>query len=105
MIIKVQNIEKEKLDKLQEILKDESFAESIAEASPEEAQKAFESKGVSFTLEQVEELGKAINDASNPSDELSENDLENVAGGGTFTLVDIEWKTKKGTKITIHIPW
>ena len=107
MIIKVKNVEAEKVEEFSKLMKDEAFAASVAELETVEAVKAaFAAKGAEFTDEEVEAFAKAINEALNSEEELSETDLDDVAGGGgTFTLVDIEWQTKKGTKITLHIPW
>lgn len=105
MVIKLKAMEPERAEKLQAILQDEEFVVSILDKSPEEARAAFESKGLFMTLEEVEELGTAIQNANSESQVLSENDLENVTGGGVFTLFEVEWKITSKWKLTVKIPW
>ena len=65
--------------KMEEAVKDEAFMNQLAEAeNAEEAQKLFESKGISLSLEEVKALASQLKSASG---ELSDDALENVSGG------------------------
>ena len=68
---------------LKEVLQNEEVAlEFFSKETPEEAQAFLKDKGVEMSLEEVQELGKVLEAAT--SEELSEDDLENVAGGGVI---------------------
>jgi len=65
--------------KMEEAVKDEAFVNQLAEAeNAEEAQKLFESKGISLSLEEVEAIANQLKSANG---ELSDDALENVSGG------------------------
>ena len=67
--------------KFQEALSDEAFAQEVlALKTPEEAQAKFREKGYEFTLEELAEFAKATQAAAKASGELSDDDLEAVAG-------------------------
>ena len=103
-LVKFTDVNPEELKKLEKALKDEDFVESLAtKTSAEEVQAALAAKEINFTLDEVNKIKETL-DAVDGGDTLSEADLENVSGGGTFTLIDIEWNTKWG-KIKLHIPW
>lgn len=105
-MVKFSGLNEVELKKLEAALKEDDFVVALNEAADANAvQKVLADKGITFTAEEIEQIRVTLAKAMNPSEELSAEDLEDVAGGGTFTLVDIEWKTKKGTKITVHIPW
>lgn len=105
-VVKFSGLNPEELAKLEVALKDEAFVDSLAEKKDAaEVQKALEARGINFTVEEVEKIRETLIKASKESAELSEESLEDVAGGGTFTLVSISWKTKRGTQITVNIPW
>ena len=76
-------------EKLAELLKDEAVVkELVAKETAEDAQKFLASKGVEISIEQLEEIQKAIAAKSN-SEEMNDDDLEKVAGGasgGSFVI-------------------
>ena len=68
---------------VEETVSDKVFVARLeASATVEEAQKVFAEKGIDLT---VEELQKIAEDLSG-KEELSEADLENVAGGDLFSF-------------------
>ena len=69
-------------EKLQSLLKDEAFVERLLKMTPEEVQKALEEEGVHFTVEEINQAGEAIKAIAENDGELTEEALENVAGGG-----------------------
>ncbi len=74
-------MEKEKM--ISEAMKDVEFAKKIIEIqSPEEMQKAFAKKEIELSLEEAQAIISTIKKlAKSESGELSEDDLEGVAGG------------------------
>lgn len=68
---------------VKEILANEEVAiEFFSKETPEEAQAFLKDKGVEISLEEVKEIGAALEKMQDG--ELSEDDLENVAGGGVI---------------------
>ena len=81
-------------EKLMELLKDEAFAkELLNENNPEDVQAKLNAKGVDISLEEVNAIAAAMEKAAQggaaESDELSEDDLENVAGGIVITATAV----------------
>ena len=78
------------MEKLTELLKDKAFAEEFfKQETAEDAQKFLASKGVDVTIDELNQLRDAIVtrlDDSN-GDELSDDQLENVAGGMAVATV------------------
>ena len=69
------------MEKLNVLVQDVAFAEALSEMeNAESVQKALAEKGVDLTLEQIAQWGEAIR-KSHTEGELSEDDLEDVAGG------------------------
>ena len=67
--------------KLKELLSNEEFMNKIlAMEEPENVQKAFKEEGLELTMDEVKALGAAFTKAAEGK-ELSEEDLDNVAGG------------------------
>lgn len=105
-MVKFTGLNEVELKKLEAALKEEDVVAALNEAADAAAvQKILTDKGINFSAEEVEQIRVTLAKAMNPSDELSEDALEDVAGGGTFTLVEVEWTTKKGVKIKVNIPW
>lgn len=80
---------KEKALQVKPLLENEEFCKELMNEATDEAQcKVFLKHGVSVDAEDLKEIANAI-DSSVPEedDELSENDLENVAGGFAGTLI------------------
>ena len=72
---------------LGELLSDEKFISEILPLdSIEEVQKAFEEKDVELTIEQCEGIGKAIKHIITATD----NELEQLSGGGPFTVKSVQ---------------
>ena len=66
------------------LLDDKEFVvKMMSQETPEDVQKVFADHGVEITMEEVKELGKALAhlEKKGVSDELSEDDLMDVAGG------------------------
>ena len=70
-------------EKFTALLRDEAFVkELIEQETVEDAQKLFASKGVDITVEQINEIRNGvIARVGDDSEELSDDQLENVAGG------------------------
>jgi predicted ribosomally synthesized peptide with nif11-like leader len=74
-------------EKIKELFTDEAFIASIAELeTAEDVQKALSEKGLDLSIEEITAIQNAL--ASNDG-ELSEDDLENVAGGSGFNLLTL----------------
>lgn len=68
---------------VKEVLANEEVAmEFFSKETPEEAQAFLKDKGVEISLEEIKEIGAALEKMQDG--ELSEDDLENVAGGGVI---------------------
>ena len=68
---------------IKEVLANEEVAkEFFSKESPEEAQAFLKEKGVEVSLDEMKELGAALEKAQDG--ELGDEDLENVAGGGVI---------------------
>lgn len=105
-MVKFTGLNEIELKKLEAALKEDDVIIALNEATDAAAvQKVLADKGIHFSAEEVEQIRVTLAKAMDSSDELSEDALEDVAGGGTFTLLEIEWKTKKGVKIKVNIPW
>lgn len=81
----------EKFDKLKELMKDKEFATGLVSNKTAEEAKAFLAEnGVECSAEEVAELGKtlaAVVKAAKESDgELTEEQLQAIAGGTTITI-------------------
>lgn len=82
---------------VQNLMKDEGFAKELfAKVEPEEVQALFESNGVSFTLDEIRQIGEMLARLQSGeldrqqlekvvSGELSEDELEEAAGGIVIT--------------------
>lgn len=67
---------------LSEAFEDGEFLEELsALETPEEAQSKLREKGVNLTLDEVKQIPKMMAAVSAGTGELSEDDLEDVAGG------------------------
>lgn len=104
--VKFTGLNEAELKKLEAALKEEDFVVALNAATDAAAvQKIMAGKGINFTAEEIEQIRVTMAKTMNPSDELSVDDLEDVSGGGTFTLVSVEWQVTKKVKITVNIPW
>ena len=66
---------------VEEAMKDQAFVHQLADAETvEAAQKVFATRGIEFTLDEVKAIASGLK-ATNESGELTDSDLENVAGG------------------------
>ncbi|MBQ7704555.1 MAG: hypothetical protein IJT73_03880 [Selenomonadaceae bacterium] len=74
-------------EKLAEILKDEAVVkELLQQETAEDAQKFLASKGVEISIEDLENLQKAVAAQSGENEEMDDSQLEQVAGGAGLTL-------------------
>lgn len=74
-------------DKLNVLLEDEAFINKILNAEdPEQVSALFAENGVTLSVKEVEILRSRLENTD--SDELSEDQLENVAGGVDLDLID-----------------
>lgn len=72
---------------IKEIFSDEAFVNSILEMeTPQDVQKALSEKGLDLSLEEINTIKNTLINNDNEG-ELSEDDLENVAGGVAVTTV------------------
>lgn len=76
-------------EKITQVLSDQAFVESLMNMeTPEQVQSAMKDKGIDLTIDdivKVRELLVAKKDSS--SDELTSDDLDNVAGGIAVTMI------------------
>ena len=72
---------------IKNLLSDEQFISGILPLdSLEEVQAAFKEKDVELTIEQCEDIGKAIKHIITATD----NELEQLSGGGPFTVKSVQ---------------
>ncbi|MBQ7704556.1 MAG: hypothetical protein IJT73_03885 [Selenomonadaceae bacterium] len=78
-------------EKLAEILKDEAVVkELLQQETAEDAQKFLASKGVEISIEDLENLQKAVAAQSGENEEMDDSQLEQVAGGvGLSTVLEL----------------
>lgn len=68
--------------KVQEVLNDEVFVKNLlAMETPEEVQAALQAKDIDFSVEEIVTIRDTVVQKLAAGDELSDEDLENVAGG------------------------
>lgn len=93
---------KEKLEKLTEVIKDESLAkELLSMKDPEDAQKWIKAHGVDMTLDEVRELGGTLKELLSGKTreelekmaageyELTNDELKQVSGGEVVAIVGL----------------
>ena len=88
-----------RLEKIAQINDGEGFAKELETIeTPEALQDLFHKHGVDLTMEEICDMAESA--VALKGNELSENDLDNVAGGGAFSewLLDTvaKWFVKKG---------
>ncbi len=72
----------EKMKKFEELLKDEAKGKAVFGKTLEETQKNLADEGLEFTLEELTDIVKGLAESDvDAGAELTETDLENVAGG------------------------
>ncbi|NPV91235.1 MAG: Nif11-like leader peptide family natural product precursor [Firmicutes bacterium] len=77
------------LAKVQEVFGDEAFVKDLlALETPEEVQAELQKKGLDFTVEDIVKAKDAIAKKRDAGEELSDEDLEGVAGGAAGEFVD-----------------
>ena len=77
----------ERIEKAKVALEDKAFVEKLLELEdPEAVQALYAEKGVDLTLDEVKLMGKLIAEQGE-QDELTVDDLEDVAGGIAITTV------------------
>ena len=82
----------EEIKRIEELKNNKEFLEKISSITDtEELAKAFSDVGVNVTPEQMAEAQKAAKEMETKGDEISEEDLDSVAGGfalsGTATFI------------------
>jgi len=106
MLVKFTGLNEAELRKLEAAMKEDAFVEKMnATTTANEVKAVLDAEGINFSMEEIEIIRTTLAKAMSENGEISENDLEDVAGGGTFTLVEISWKTKKGVTWKVNIPW
>lgn len=77
------------MNKIEELMQDKEFvAQLAAMETVEEMTEALNARGVEITVEQMEQsLELAIKREQAQGDELNENDLEDVSGGGITAII------------------
>lgn len=69
-------------EKIKKLVEDQAFVQKMLSCQePEQVQALFADNGVEIPLEDVKALGKALAGMAESDGELSEDDLEGVAGG------------------------
>ena len=76
-------------EKIKEVFSDEEFVKSlVAMETPEEVQKALAEKGIDLSIDEIKAVAELLEKRANG--ELTDEDLENVAGGlGAITALVI----------------
>lgn len=74
-------------EKWNEVFANEELTKKIVVLSPEDAQKVLAENGYEFSMDEMMEAAKAINEVlakvkAGETGELSEDDLDDVTGGG-----------------------
>jgi predicted ribosomally synthesized peptide with nif11-like leader len=85
---------KEKLEQLMKKLdgNNELIKKLFAQETPEGAQAVLKENGFDFTTDEIKHVGKLIIQAQeNTGEELSDDALENVAGGGAINDLQNWW--------------
>ena len=68
--------------KLEEAMKDKAFADKLtAIEEPEDVRKALLEKDIDLSVEEIKQIGESISNRESDDDELSEDELEEAAGG------------------------
>ena len=77
-------VDPKEIEKVQKLLSDEEFVKKlISQETIEDAKKLFEDQGIATSIEEMEMLGRFIKKISQKGNEkLSEEDLEEIVGGG-----------------------
>ncbi len=71
--------------RIQELANDKAFVEMVlALETPEEVQAAFEEKDVELSIAEIQKVYEVL--SKHEGEELTEEDLENVAGGELFVV-------------------
>ncbi len=77
--------------KLRELMADKTFVEGLAQQiQPEDAQAYFAAHGLALSMEEVKEMGRALNMKAKQQrgEELTEDELAEVSGGaGVFATL------------------
>lgn len=92
----------EKLSQLKaKIETDQNFTEKLFSLeTPEEVQNLLKAEGINFTLEEINEIRKALVKTTEKG-ELNDEDLEEVAGGiDAATVIVGAWIVGTGAKVT-----
>ena len=72
-------------EKMKNLVQDQEFIKKMLSCEEhEQVQKQFDDNGVEITLEEVKVLGKVLAGMAQSDGELSEDDLEGVAGGSVW---------------------
>lgn len=75
-------------EKIQKLVEDQEFVTKMLSCEePEQVQKLFADNGVEVSLEEVKALGQSLATMAESDGELSEDDLEGVAGGSLLGAV------------------
>ncbi len=76
-------------EKWNAVFENEELAMKVVPMQPEEAQKVLAENGFDFTIDEILEAGKELYKIreQQASDELNEDDLEDVAGGINIAVV------------------
>jgi predicted ribosomally synthesized peptide with nif11-like leader len=75
-------MDEKRYEQAMELIKDEEFSKELSkQENPEGVQKLFASKGVELSIEELKDIAHAIILMTQTDQELSDEDLEQVAGG------------------------
>ncbi len=79
--------DQEKAEKLKEIFADKDFAVKVMSMeTAEEVQAVVKEKGVELTIEEINQIQAQFLKAAENSEEISDDELENVAGGSLLLI-------------------
>lgn len=75
-------------EKVKELVADQGFVDKLLSCEePEQVQALFAENGVELTLDDVKSIGQGLEKTLSSGEELSEDDLEAVAGGVAAVVV------------------
>ena len=90
--------------KLEEAMKDKDFAEKLmAIEEPEDVRKTLLEKDIDLSVEEIGQIGEALSKQTSKDGELSEDELEEAAGGTLIGALGIAILTMLGVSLGVGV--
>lgn len=104
-VVNFEGLNEAELRKLESAMENDAFVAELAkQENANGVQAVLAANDINFTIEEVEKIRKTIAKAAATAGELTSKELDEVSGGGTFTLVSVTFGGKNWS-CTINIPW